>query len=253
MIKLFLAGLLLISSSVVFAWGSQGHETIAGLADSLLSTKAREEITRLLSLEPGQTLTSIANWADINRTKDTAKWHFINFPRNTCEYVADRDCHDGQCAVEALKRQIAILSDKSAQDSDKLLALKFVVHIMGDIHQPLHAGFSEDKGGNQYQVQFDGKSTNLHALWDTNLIESLHVSNQELLQQLKLPALLNTKFDTDFKNAAQESCEIVHSSDFYPDRIVSEAYSKQSIQVLITRLSIAGYRLATLLNNAMGD
>jgi hypothetical protein len=250
----FLLVILLVSaSSLVFAWGHQGHESIAGLADSLLSLKARQETTRLLSLEPGQTLVSIATWADENRTKDTAKWHFINFPRDTCAYIADRDCRDGQCAIEALETQIAILSDKGAKDSDRLAALKFVVHLMGDIHQPLHAGFSDDRGGNQYQVQFGGKSTNLHALWDTDFIEDFHMSNENLIQHIKPITPLNLPINTDVKNAAQESCAIAHASNFYPDRIIENNYSEHFTTVLKARLSMAGQRLATVLNKAFID
>jgi len=251
--KFTLTSLLLSFSGLLFAWGHQGHEVIAGLADSLLSPSARQEASRLLALEPGQTLTSISTWADEHRTKDNAKWHFINFPRDTCTYEENRDCRDGQCAIQALETQIAILSNKGVSDQDRLTALKFVVHLMGDIHQPLHAGFFEDKGGNQYQVQFEDRSTNLHALWDTDLIENLHLTNQNLINQIKLISSANKSINSNVKNSAQESCEIAHSSNFYPDRIIDKKYTEQFTPVLMERLSIAGHRLARLLNNALAD
>lgn len=251
--KFALANLLLSFGSIVFAWGPQGHESIAGLADSLLSPKAKQETTRLLYLEPGQTLTSIATWADENRTKDNARWHFINFPRDTCTYEPDRDCRDGQCAIEALRKQISILSNKAASDKDRLTALKFVVHLMGDIHQPLHAGLSDDKGGNQYQVQFGEKSTNLHALWDTDLIDNLQLTNANLIYEIKTLATPDLHMDSDAMKVAQESCAIAHSNNFYPTRIIGKNYVTESTIVLKARLSMAGHRLAALLNKVLID
>ena len=157
----------------VMAWGAQGHQVVATIALARLSAPARAEVDRLLSLEPGATLASIATWADENRDPPTASWHYVNFPRNSCRYDAKRDCPDGQCVVEAINRQAEVLASR-APDRERLLALKYVVHFVADVHQPLHAGHADDRGGNTYQLRAFGDGTNLHALWDFGLIRSLN-------------------------------------------------------------------------------
>jgi hypothetical protein len=128
------------------AWGVEGHQVIATLAEQQLTAAARQEVARLLALEPGETLASVSTWADEHRNPQTAAWHYVNFPRGDCHYVAARDCPDGSCVVEALNRQIEVLGS-SASDEVRLKALKYVVHFVGDVHQPLHAGYKDDRGG----------------------------------------------------------------------------------------------------------
>ena len=123
----------------VFAWGAQGHQLIAHLAQAQLSATARQNLDLLLAQEPGATLESIATWADEHRSPATGRWHYVNFPRDSCSYDALRDCTDGQCIVAAIDKQTAILAS-DAPDAKRLTALKYLVHLVGDIHQPLHAG-----------------------------------------------------------------------------------------------------------------
>lgn len=138
-------------SSNAFSWGADGHKIIAMLADAQLSPAARKEVTRLLALEPGETLASISTWADERRNPATAPWHYVNFPRGNCNYQPARDCPDGWCVVAAIDRQIEVLTT-ATDDQTKLTALKYLVHFIGDIDQPLHAGFGDDRGGNSYQL-----------------------------------------------------------------------------------------------------
>ncbi|MFP3648289.1 S1/P1 nuclease, partial [Paraburkholderia sp. SIMBA_054] len=89
---------------------------------------------------------------------------------NGCGYEPPRDCPGGDCVIVALKVQTALLADHSQTLETRRQALKFVVHFVGDIHQPMHAGYAADKGGNDFQLQFNGKGTNLHSLWDSGMI-----------------------------------------------------------------------------------
>jgi len=121
---------------------------IAAEAQQLLTPAARAEVDRLLALEPGATLASISTWADETRSPGTASWHYVNFPRDAgCAYEAPRDCPGDACVVGAIARQEAVLTSTAA-DAEKLVALKYLVHFVGDVHQPLHAGYADDKGGN---------------------------------------------------------------------------------------------------------
>jgi len=246
---LFLASLWALSAAfpaTSHAWGNDGHQIVAALAERELKGPARDAVNRLLALEPGETLVSISNWADEHRNPSTAQWHYVNFPKNDCNYDQQRDCPDGRCVVEAINRQAAVLqSDQS--DARKLIALKYLVHFVADVHQPLHAGYAEDRGGNSYQLQAFMRGSNLHALWDTGMIKYLTEAQGPMLPILKIPqSSLHQPWEA--KTAAQESCAIVGTPDFYPARSVGADYIDRYEPVLKARLALAGGRLAELLN-----
>lgn len=238
------------------AWGFDGHRTIALIAQTQLTPKARAEVDRLLSLEPGATLESISTWADEHKNRSTASWHYVNFPRGTCTYDARRDCPDGNCLVGAIQRQVVILGSNAPAEK-RLQALKYVVHLVGDVHQPLHAGYADDKGGNRYQVQFAGRGTNLHAIWDSGLIKTLNESSGVLAARLsKERAKRGTgRTANEFApvQAAEESCRIVGREGFYPGRTVNRDYVEQYQTILEEQLVIAGTRLASALNQVLGN
>lgn len=232
-----------------FAWGKEGHQVVASLAETQLSSKAHAEVDRLLALESGATLISISNWADEHRNPGTGAWHYVNFPRDTCTYDAARDCPDGHCVVGAIATQMDILSS-NAPDETRLKALKYVVHFAADVHQPLHAGYADDKGGNTYQLQAFGKGSNLHALWDSGLIGNLKQETDILTTRLLVKRNAPNAADLNAVHAAEESCRIVAMPGFYPERKVGQDYVERYIPVMEQRLTVAGARLAGLLNRA---
>ena len=161
---------------------------VANIAQAKLTSRTRAEVDRLLALEPGETLASISTWADEHRNPAAAPWHYVNFPRDSCPYDTERDCPGGKCVVGAIERQLKVLSS-DAPDDRKLLALKYVIHLMGDVHQPLHAGYLDDKGGNTYQLQAFMRGSNLHALWDAGLIRNLNEDTAAMTSRLMLKLL----------------------------------------------------------------
>lgn len=233
-----------------WAWNGHGHRLVARLAEAELTPKTQAAIQALLALKPGATLESVSTWADEHRNPTTASWHYVNFPRGDCHYVSERDCPDGKCIVSALTRQIEVLAS-DAPPEKRLLALKYVVHLAADIHQPLHAGFGDDRGGNSYQLQALGKGTNLHALWDTGLALLVHDS---LDLERRLSARMHGEMANTMSAAsmAQESCRIASSESFYPPRNVSASYIEQYVPVVEQQLRWAARRLAALLNAALG-
>jgi hypothetical protein len=236
--------------SPVYAWGAEGHRLIGDLAESQLTPGARVGVRRLLALEPGASLSSISTWADEIRSRETASWHYVNPPPGNCSYERERDCEAGQCAVEALTTQIELLKSK-APDDQRLVALKWVVHLVGDVHQPLHAGFKGDKGGNLYQVQAFGRGTNLHSLWDGVLIRNRAGGLDVLRTATMTPAV--APVETPVAGAwAVESCKVVVTPGFYPEgHIIDEAYVDRWDPVLVARLKAAAQRLAATLNGAL--
>lgn len=227
------------------AWGPQGHQVIASMAQARLSPRAGAEVARLLALEPGATLASISTWADEQRSPQTAAWHYVNFPQGSCRFDAARDCPDGNCVVAAIQRQLDILGS-GAPAEERLTALKFVVHLVGDIHQPLHAGHAEDRGGNTYQLEAFLRGSNLHAVWDLWLIRHLDLSNEALAARLQSRPAPDGAFQPAL--VAEESCRIVASPGFYPGRRIDVPYITQFMPVMEERLAWAAARLADALN-----
>ena len=221
---------------------------ISLIAQSQLTPKARGEVDRLLKLEPGATLYSISTWADEHRNPSTAPWHYVNFSRETCVYEQARDCSDSKCVVGASERQSKILAS-AATDEERLAALKYLVHFVGDVHQPLHAGYLDDKGGNTYQLQAFMRGTNLHALWDTVIIRSFNEDPINLAQRLSSLTKNQFKSGCTAIEAAQESRMIVGMPGYYPERQVGMDYVDKFKPILERRLLQTGPRLAKTLND----
>ena len=254
----FFAFLLAVTPNTARAWGSQGHQVVANLAQAQLSAKAKREVDRLLAQEPGETLASISTWADEHRNPATAPWHYVNFPKNSCTYSVERDCPDGKCVVAAINRQRDILAS-TATDEARLRALKYLVHLVADLHQPLHAGYAEDRGGNSYQLQAFMRGSNLHALWDSGLIRALDQDTEGMTARLlasggRFNSLSPAQGWWSLSTAAQaaeESCRIVGLPGFYPRRLVDLSYVQRFKPVMEQRLQLAGTRLAGLINQAL--
>ena len=242
---------LLMGAQAALAFGGVGHRLIAELAEARLTPAARAEATRLLALEPGATLMSVSTWADENRTLGTASWHYVNFPRGeACHYQAARLCIEGHCVVGALEKQLALLAS-AASDAERLTALKYVVHLAADVHQPLHAGYFDDRGGNSYQLQAYDRGTNLHALWDTGMAINWPGGEDAFKAAVKAaPATAETATPAAW---AEESCRIVATEGFYPEkRSLEPAYAQRWGATLVQRVQTASQRLAGVLNTALG-
>ncbi|MGE8280994.1 MAG: S1/P1 nuclease [Stenotrophomonas sp.] len=254
---------LSLASADALAWGAQGHRLVARVAEPALNTTAKAEIDRLLALEPGATLSSIAPWADQLRKEDpdlgrrSASWHYVNMAEDDCVYQQPRHCVDGNCVVEALKAQAAILADHAKPDSERLQALKFVVHLVGDLHQPMHAGYGHDRGGNNYQVQYDGRGTNLHSVWDSGMFYQLHLSDDQFLSRLQaLPAPVGIRppsLQQDAPAWAEQTCRIATRKGLYPSgHKIGERYGNTWRPVAEAQVRLAGEQLAALLNQLLG-
>ena len=245
------------------AWGGQGHRLVARIADDRLSPQAHAEVARLLAGEEDPSLAGIASWADQLRAHDpdlgkrTARWHYVNLGEHDCGYEPPRDCPDGNCAIEALKTQTAILADHSKSLADRRQALKFVVHLVGDIHQPMHAGYAHDKGGNDFQLQYNKRGTNLHSLWDSGMLYSQGLSDDAYLQRLlALPAPSKDQtavLPPAAASWAEASCRVAVAAGTYPaTHVLNQAYVDKYLPVAEADLRQAGERLAAILNATLG-
>ncbi len=254
---------LLTLSTPAHAWGAQGHRLVARVASERLTPTASAEVTRLLAAEPDPTLAGVAAWADQLRGSDpglgkrSARWHYVNIAEDDCQYQARKHCPDGNCVVEALQVQARILADRSQPDAERAQALKFVVHFVGDIHQPMHAGYGHDKGGNDFQLQFGNRGTNLHSLWDSGLLNTRKLDDDaylKVLDALPKPVLTrHVRLAKDVPAWAEASCRIAVEQGVYPpSRKLGDDYTRRYRAVAEAELRIAGERLAQVLNEAIG-
>ncbi|MDF3982467.1 S1/P1 nuclease [Luteibacter sp. PPL201] len=251
---------LTASAGTVQAWGDIGHRIVAELAWRQLDPAARAEVQRLLKADGDDSLPDIASWPDKLRDmpgkedlgKATGPLHYVNFPSN-CRYDAPGGA-DARNVVGGLEKYVAILGDRHKSDAERAEALKFVVHFVGDVHQPLHAGNRDDKGGNDYQVQFDGKGTNLHRVWDSQMLYTTGLKWDAYADKLAAegPVKLPRTQANPYVQWAEESCSIVARPGFYPNgHSIDGAYVATYLPVAETRLREAGERLADLLNKTL--
>lgn len=252
-------------ASFAHAWGEAGHRLVADIAEAQLEPTLRDRLRAMLATQGHETLADISIWADEHRNPTTAAWHFVNFPWGSCHYRPERDCADGNCVVAAIERQM-LAYEQARDDKTRLLALKYLVHFVADVHQPLHAGFADDRGGNGYQLRFFGQGSNLHTMWDRLIIQQLASSagwrtgmigrrgaahlDTGLLGSVQQPATQDWNAGTSVL-AAQESCNIVSRDGFYPARNVDADYLERFTPVLEQRLQTAGLRLAALLRQLL--
>jgi hypothetical protein len=157
------------------AWGPTGHEIAASIAELHLTPKAKAGIAELLAPTRHISDNGVANWPDFIRhdRPESAPWHFVNIPFDATRYDPKRDCKDGNCVVEAVERFATVLGNTDATFVTRNETLRFLVHFVGDIHQPLHcAERNGDRGGNlrAMTIPHEKKTGNLHKVWDTELV-----------------------------------------------------------------------------------
>lgn len=178
----------LCSALMSWGWGQKGHDVTAYVAEQHLTPEAKAAVNDLLD---GKSMVYWANWLDnASHTPEyayTKTWHYKNINEGV-EYEKMGLNSSGD-VVTAIKSRIEILKDPSKSKDEKTLALKMLVHIMGDVHQPMHMGHATDLGGNRVKIKYFNRDKNLHGIWDTDLVESAHKwSYSEWQQQIDRPA-----------------------------------------------------------------
>jgi hypothetical protein len=255
-IQIALLSLLVQSSS--FAWGPIGHRVVGQVAEYHLTPKAKLEVKKILSVE---SLAQVSTWADYIKSdrkwRKASPWHYVSIDDGKT-YESSTKNPKGDI-VEAIARYTKILKDKKVKLKDRAIALKFLVHFYGDIHQPLHVGHKHDRGGNSVKLKWFGKSTNLHSIWDVDLIEMQKLSYIEytdFINHASKKEIEKWQSD-DIKIWIKESMalrpqvyDIVKNSKDY-GKYGEYKYNYKNIKTLNQRMLQAGVRLAGLLNNIL--
>jgi hypothetical protein len=249
-----LAALAATIPAPALAWGKAGHRVVAQVANARLTLHARRAVTAILGVE---TLAEAANWPDTMKSdpspfwqRQASPWHYVTVP--TGKSYADVGAPPEGDAVTALTRFSATLRDARASLAERQAALRFVVHLVGDLHQPLHTGNGSDRGGNDRKVTFFGRATNLHTVWDSGLVDDEQLSFTELSTWLAARITRAEARDwatTDPRVWIAESAAL--RDRIYPaagQDALSYAYVYENTPRMELQLEKGGVRLAAYLN-----
>lgn len=257
--RILLALLLLMMPAPAFAWGAQGHEIVAIIAAGQLTPAARAQVAKLLGSP--QMLIHDSNWADEVRDQrpETGRWHYVDIPLDAPGYVAARHCRDGQCVVAQIISARQVLANPRQSAARRAEALRFLVHFVADLHQPLHAADNHDRGGNDIRIDLQGRRTNLHQLWDTRVVEAMGRDASRTAADIvaSIPQAQRKAWQAGTPvNWANESNRIAREK-IYPmiegrrSLRLSNQYLRREIPATRQQLAKAGVRLAWLLNDTL--
>ena len=271
------------SSTFVTAWGGQGHRLVGLVAANHLSRAATENVTWLLD---GQSLAAVSSWADSQVTdwQQTAPWHYLNIPPDAAGYDRDRDCprQPGvaagaradqwrDCVVDRISFMEKRLADQSLDRADRATALKYLIHFIGDLHQPFHA-LGVGRGGNDVTVRVFGARScgpstplgndparppqpcNLHSVWDSRLIARKDLTDTNYIVLLETLIAQKGWFSRPVgtpKDWAEQSWALGKAALVKNDTNIDEAYYRKFIGVIDERLALGAVRLAAVLNRAL--
>jgi hypothetical protein len=241
-----------------FGWGEEGHRLVVAIAEGLMTPEAKARVAA--TLMPGETLEEMASWADqVRRTrKETEEWHYVDIPLMSAGLDVKRDCPKGNCIVAKIGDFRQAWRDSSLSAESRREALLFLVHFVGDLHQPLHCEDNEDRGGNDVPVLFLRAHTNLHAMWDSGLLRDMEGEDRLLatLRQAITPEEAAAWSGGTVQEWAEESFHAAQSTVYglLPVAPAGQAaqlgewYEQMAQPVLEQQLEKAGVRLAAILN-----
>lgn len=251
--KLFITTIfVVVAFSTALGWGRVGHFITADIAEKNLTEKANAEIQRILG---DMDLRGASVWMDeVRRTDEyrhTADWHWVTVPDGQTYEQSEKNPNGD--IIEELERHIAKLKAGGLSEKKERDALLYIIHLVGDIHQPLHVGREGDRGGNDVRIVWEmGRSNNLHSLWDTGMILTYNKEPEEFARELNPnDAVLIEKWQSaSVRDWAVES--ISHREAVYslpPDNRLGKAYRDEYFHLVELRLAQAGVRIAGVLNS----
>jgi hypothetical protein len=294
--KAVLAALSLLVSTMIphaaFAWGDDGHKVVALIAQQYLTPEARRAVTAMLAADSDSLtrhdIASEATWADKYRDSNhrhdhyiqTRDWHFVDIELDNPDISAAcfgraplpagtlaSNGPPQACVIDKIKQFADELAAPGVDPEERLFALKFLLHLVGDMHQPLHSSDNHDHGGNQVKVMVDGfnhkSRDNLHSFWDTQFVRLLGESPPDIATQLmaKITPALRTQWENGSIDDWAMEAYAIAKADVYGNpplskgepQFLDEAYVARAQKDVALQLSRAGVRLAFILNRALGS
>ena len=268
-----LLALIALLPSPLYAWGAKGHSVVAELAERGLSPNVAAEVRQLNFAAPLRDIASLADdWRGQEtrgeRTGDTGPLHYSNIPNEEMLFDRARDCKDEQCIVAAIEKFTAVLRDKTQPRDKRREALVYVVHFVGDLHQPMHAAGGKvlnpesgqmemDRGGNLVKVRYLGQETNLHSVWDSMLLEWGPEDVDDYVDHLQLYEMRGRSVEelqrgtlVDWFNETHYAA--VHDAYDIGDGRLGGEYARENIGIVYERLLRGGLRLRKVLEESLG-
>lgn len=247
---------LVFNPTIVKAdWGQNGHRVVGEVASNHLSKKAKKQIDALLN---GMSLAVASTFADEIKSDSQYRpfgpWHYVNVPFDKT-YKEIKPSPRGDIII-GIEHSIAVLKDPNASKDDKSFYLKMLIHLIGDLHQPLHLGLEEDKGANDFQVRWFNQGTNLHRVWDSDMIKSYQMTYTELTHNL--PRISKTEIQKiqqgtllDWVEQERELTKEIYQSAEIGDKL-GYRYMYDHFSTVKSQLQKGGLRLAKILNEIFG-
>ena len=247
--------LILATPQGAWAWGREGHEIIVMVAEHNIRPETAARMRDLLAPESSE---EASVWADEYRHahRETGPWHYIDIPLADSRIDLARECRNGDCVIAKTEQFLTVLSDPNADKDARVQALKYVIHFVGDLHQPLHVADDGDKGGNLRYVVFEGHPDNLHWLWDTGLLQ--HINRNPAALAVELESRVTTQDQAEWQKGSIEDwvmeghrlAQTVAYGDLSNENPapITSAYERQADPVVELQLEKAGVRLAYLLD-----
>jgi hypothetical protein len=263
--KAFIFSLTVLATcQPAFAWGPEGHRIIGRAAWELLDDEARQEVSAILGdPSPGQlaeTLSVACNWPDTIRGEPVWKWssplHYVNIPRSSNEYIRERDCPDGRCVTEGILQFANQLAYEDLAPEKRWQAFSFVCHLVADLHQPLHAGFRDDRGANTVDIEYRGEEWNLHQFWDgvvvREYLEDEGLEVKRLVKDGRAASSLDWQ-PGQVKTWTEDSHALAVSSAYPNSVVIDSAFAEKAWEITLSQWELAAARLAQVLNAVLGE
>ncbi len=251
-------GIFLCLTLPAYGWGPEGHNLVARLAAAHLTPQAAAKVKEILGADTS--MASISSWADqIRRSRaETGPWHYIDIPIDKPHLDMARDCPKGDCVLTKIKEFEKVVVDPAAAPEKRKEALMYIVHFVGDMHQPLHCSDNGDKGGNDVKTEFAGRNGNLHSVWDSGLLG--RIGDENAMFAMLSKDLTDKRAKKLGKGTVEEWAEQSHKAGqkvVYgklpkvakgtPEKL-DATYEKAADPVVKEQLEKGGARLAATLN-----
>lgn len=242
------------------AWGPAGHGIVGNAAVQMLDLTARDTLSGFVDITSPEAVNAACNWPDKVREQSEWDWsaplHYVNIPRHAAHYDRQRDCCEGLCVTEGIKKYAQELGDPRLDRQRRWQAFAWLCHLVGDLHQPLHAGFRDDRGGNAVKLHYKGGEYNLHQFWDSVLIEERLAGQTDQAiaaaagNQASVPHNWNpaeTDRWTDESHALAVKYAYPASDTFGPE------FTNRSWRIIQEQWAKAALRLAQIIDAVAGD
>ena len=260
-LPLYIALLLIfVAPGHALAWGADGHRVVGALAADYLDQSTGDSLQALFGTDDFDEIVEWCNWPDAYRATEEGAWsepkHYINMVPGESVYDMKRDCPTGMCVTEAIGEYAAELGNLDLPIERRRQAYGWVCHLVGDLHQPLHAGFGHDRGGNDFAIRYKGEDTNLHSFWDSRLILEHSESWMALYDLLSDRSGANPSPDwtaAESANWTNESHAFAETKSYPKQAEITDRFANKSWCGIQRQLKKGGKRLAWVLNTVLAE